>query len=198
MRTIACGAQRRGRTARNGMRIVVRSILFRTDVAERSGTKGDHSERPFVDNVAGGRKGMSLGLVKITRGRIYNGQGQCGRKVPGPPARNGQDKQTQPACAKFSNALCPPAHTRKSRGANGFCDSPALHGFWGLHPLFAVRVVFHSSRSSGANGRRNHILCLQGRCSAGTRTTIEPPLWCELQRFRFARRLGRDKRSWVV
>ena len=98
------------------MRIIVRSILFRTDVAERSGTKGDHSERPFVDNVAGGRRGMSLGIVKITRGRIYNRQGQCGRKDPRPAARNGRPQtSTQPAHAKISYPLPSCGHEEIAR-----------------------------------------------------------------------------------
>lgn len=84
------------------MRIVVRSVLFCADVAKRPRAKGDHNERPFVDNVAGGRGGMSLEFYEITGGRIYNKQGQCGRKDPRPAAKNGRPQtNTQPARAKF-------------------------------------------------------------------------------------------------
>ena len=89
-------------TTRNGMRIVVRAVLFCADVAERPGAKGDHKERPFVDVVAVGSGGMSLEISRITRDCIYNGLGH-GRRDPRSPARNGRPQtNTQPARAKFS------------------------------------------------------------------------------------------------
>ena len=98
------------------MGIVVWSILFRTDVAERPRAKGDHNERPFVDNVAEGGREMSLEFHEITRARIYNGQGQCGRKDPRPAARNGRPQtSTQPAHAKISYPLPSCGHEEIAR-----------------------------------------------------------------------------------
>lgn len=129
------------------MRIVVRSVLFCTDVAERPGAKGDHKERPFVDIVAGGREGMSLELFEITRDRIYNGQGLCGREDPSPECPK-WTPTNKTHSLRVPNFLCPlPSYTRQPCGRYG--DSPlGILGFPGASTSFSpsrpstLRAVF--------------------------------------------------------
>lgn len=142
------------------MRIVVRAVLFCTDVAERPGAKGDHKERPFVNVVAVGSGGMSLEISRITRDCIYKRLGECGRKEPrmNCPKRTGSNKHTACGCQIFY-ALCPPAHTRMSRGLERWLTSKRFCGFvvsW-VPPPGSVRVAFPLfARCSKANMRRNH------------------------------------------
>jgi hypothetical protein len=98
------------------MRIVVRSVFFCTDVAERARAKGDHNERPFVYVVAGGR--MSLGVFEITGSRIYKRQGKCGRENPRGSFRKWTPRKqsAQPTRAKISLPFALPGHTRRPRG----------------------------------------------------------------------------------
>ena len=99
---------------------------------------------------------MSLEFYEITRDRIYNRQGKCGRKDPRPAARNGRPQtNTQPVRAKFSYPLPSCGHEEIAR--TGICDSPLLL-FW----FFGTSTSFSPSRlstlrvRSRANVRRNH------------------------------------------
>lgn len=94
------------------MGVVVRPILLCADIAERTGAKGNHNERPVVDVVPeSGKQGMSLGLFRITTGRIYMA-GQARPQDSGLPEKD-VPNNAQPACHNF----CPlpptsPGHTR--------------------------------------------------------------------------------------
>lgn len=148
-------------TARNGMRIVVRAVLFCADVAERPGAKGDHKERPFVNVVAVGSGGMTLEISRITRDRIYNRLGECGRKDPRTNClkRTGSNKRT--ACGRqIFYTLCQPFALLRTRGcrADWNVDSPpsGFVVFW-MPPPASVRVASPLfARCSKANVRRNH------------------------------------------
>lgn len=71
------------RTTRERMGVVVRAILLCADVAKRTGTKGNHKERPGDVEPEGRRRGMSLGLFEITTGGIYMGlKKERGREAP--------------------------------------------------------------------------------------------------------------------
>ena len=130
------------------MRIVVRSVFFCANVAERPRAKGDHNERPFVNIVAVGKEGMSLGVNEITGSRIYNGQGECGRKEPRAKLPRLDAQETKhTACARQNFlALCP----RRTRGVRAAKDvfTHLLRLFlfvWDLDQLQSESSL-HSSR----------------------------------------------------
>ena len=126
------------------MRIVVRSVFFCANVAERPRAKGDHNERPFVNIVAVGKEGMSLGVNEITGSRIYNGQGECGRKEPRAklPRLDAQETKHSLRTPKFPCPL-PSPHTRSPRGERSVHSPPASFFF-----LVGTSTNFSPSRLS--------------------------------------------------
>lgn len=102
-------------TASKRMRIVVRPVLLCTDVAERTGAKGNHKERPVVDVEPGsGKSGMSLELFR-NHNRPYLYVAERARPQDSEMPEKDLPNNAQPACHNLSPL--PPTsgvHTRRS------------------------------------------------------------------------------------